>query len=80
LKNRQQGRQLKETDNKRNQGSISPTFNEQLLHAQFPKVHKDTADLTAFFALLGYGSERQTTRQTKIRRKKGTNDKRLTSI
>ncbi len=48
LKNRQQGRQLKETDNKRNQGPISPTFNEQLLHAQFPKVHKDTADLTTF--------------------------------
>jgi len=34
-------------------GSISPTFYEQLLHAQIPKAQKDTDDLTVFFALLG---------------------------
>jgi len=32
----------------------SPTFYEQLLLAQLPKVQKDTENLTTFFALLGY--------------------------
>jgi len=35
------------------QGSISSTFYVQLLHAQIPKVQKDTNELTVFFTLLG---------------------------
>jgi len=35
------------------QGSISPTFSEQLLGAQISKAQKDTDGLTIFFVLLG---------------------------
>jgi hypothetical protein len=34
-------------------GSILPTFYEQLLRTQIPKVQKNTVKLSVFFALLG---------------------------
>jgi len=34
-------------------GSISPTFYEELLHAQIPKAQKKTDGLTVFSALFG---------------------------
>jgi len=37
----------------KHQGSISSTFNIQLLRTQIPKAYKDTDDLTVFFTLLG---------------------------
>jgi len=37
---------------KSNQGSISPTFYEQLFPVQTPKLQKDTDDLTVSFSLL----------------------------
>ena len=40
------------TGNKFDQGSISPTFYEQLLHLQIPKVQKDN-QLKQLFALSG---------------------------
>ena len=36
-----------------NHEAISPTFYEQLLRAQIPKVQKKTVKLTSFIALLG---------------------------
>jgi len=35
-------------------GSISPTFYEQFLRAQTPKVQKNTVKSSVFFALLGF--------------------------
>jgi hypothetical protein len=34
-------------------GSVSSTFNEQLLHPQIPKAPKNTDDLTVFVAFSG---------------------------
>jgi len=38
---------------KDHQGSISPTFHEQLLLSNIPNAQKDTVKLSVFFALLG---------------------------
>jgi hypothetical protein len=35
------------------QGSISPTFYEQLLHGQIPNAQKDSQVINVFFELLG---------------------------
>jgi len=43
----------REEEEEGDQGSISPTFYEQLLRVQIPKTQKDTDDLTVFFSLLG---------------------------
>ena len=47
---------------KREPGSISPTFYEQLLLAQIPKAQKKPVKLSSFIALLGSARVKATRR------------------